>query len=310
MRAHERLTATERDEVHRLVAEAKAADQVNPLSESVLLAVASEAPTGGHLLLRGESAELLGYGHVDLAAGPPPTAELVVRPSARRHGHGGALLAALAAATPDGRLTVWAHGDLPAARALAASAGYRPVRELHLLRRPISLAGNPGDPAALPDHPPPAGVRFRAFRPGQDEQAWLALNARAFAHHPEQGRWSAADLRQRMAEPWFDPAGFLLAERASGPDAGALVGFHWTKIHPADPARGGVPLGEVYVLGVDPAAQGGGLGRALTVAGLRYLAGRGLTEVLLYVDGDNTAALRTYRGLGFMPAALDVMYGK
>src|SRR5690606_10535850 len=115
----------------------------------------------------------------------------------------------------------------------------------------------------------PAGVRLRPFRPGADEPAWRSLNARAFADHPEQGRWTLADLRLRMAEPWFDPAGFLLAERETD---GRLLGFHWTKVHAKDPSSTGgepAPIGEVYVLGVDPQAQGLGLGRALTLAGLR-----------------------------------------
>ena len=139
-----------------------------------------------------------------------------------------------------------------------------------------------------------------AFRPGSDEHAWLAVNARAFADHPEQGRWTMDDLRARMAEPWFDPAGFLLAVDAAD---GRLLGFHWTKVHRHDP-----PFGEVYVVGVDPDAQGGGLGTALTLAGLHHLHRSGLSRVILYVESDNLPAMAVYTHLGFTTIETDVQY--
>ncbi|MEX5249911.1 GNAT family N-acetyltransferase, partial [Kocuria sp. CPCC 205260] len=113
-------------------------------------------------------------------------------------------------------------------------------------------------------------------------------------------------LRRREAEPWFDPAGFLLAVREEEP--GTVAGFHWTKVHPGDGEQG--PLGEVYAVGVAPEHQGTGLGRALTAAGVNHLARRGLDEVMLYVDGDNTAAMGLYERLGFRPWHLDVMYAR
>jgi mycothiol synthase len=146
------------------------------------------------------------------------------------------------------------------------------------------------------------GVDVRTFRPGQDEDAFLALNAEAFAHHPEQGRMTRADLDQRMAEPWFDPAGFFVAEAV---DDHSLVGFHWTKVHDGDPA-----YGEVYVVGVSPRAQGSGLGGLLTLTGLHHLARLGLAEVILYVEADNAPAIAVYTRLGFAHADedTDVMY--
>ncbi|MER6594220.1 mycothiol synthase, partial [Micromonospora purpureochromogenes] len=148
--------------------------------------------------------------------------------------------------------------------------------------------------AALPAPRLPDGVVLRAFRPGADDEAWLALNTRAFAAHPEQGRWTPADLRARLAEPWFDPAGFLLAVEEAG---GRLLGFHWTKVHERP---GSARIGEVYVLGVDPSAHGGGLGRALTTAGLAHLRdARGLDRVMLYVDESNSSAVALYERLGF-----------
>ena len=155
---------------------------------------------------------------------------------------------------------------------------------------------------------------------GRDEDDWTDLNSRAFAQHPEQGAWTRADLDLRERETWFDPAGFFLAERA-----GKIVGFHWTKIHGLNheaAARdheadghetGGHPheaIGEVYVVGVDPNERGTGLGRALTLVGLRYLRARGLFQVMLYVDADNTPAIRLYESLGFTHWDTDVMFGR
>ena len=179
---------------------------------------------------------------------------------------------------------------------LAERFGFARVRDLWVMRRPL---------ADLPPVAAPAdGVVVRAFEPGRDEEAFLALNAEAFAGHPEQGRMTRADLDQRMAEPWFDPEGFFVAEARSG-DAGELLGFHWTKVHPGEP-----PHGEVYVVGVSPKAQGMGLGRLLTLTGLHHLAARGLGEVILYVESDNAPAIAVYSGLGFTHAASDthVMY--
>lgn len=218
----------------------------------------------------------------------PASGEIVVHPAHRRRGHGRALLRAMIKEA-GGPLRVWAHGDLPAAAALAAAEGFDRARALFQLRRPAA------DP--LPAPKIADGVSLRAFRPGEDEDAWLRVNARAFADHPEQGAWTIEDVRDREAEDWFDPAGFFLAERA-----GRLAGFHWTKVHP-----GGI--GEVYVVGVDPDAQGLGLGRALTLAGLHHLRDLGLDRLMLYVDESNTAAVRLYESLGFTRYAVDVMYG-
>ena len=62
--------------------------------------------------------------------------------------------------------------------------------------------------------------------------------------------------------------------------------------------------------GFDPAAQGQGLGKVLTLAGLHHLAKQGVTEVLLYVESDNHPAIAVYSGLGFGHADADthVMY--
>jgi mycothiol synthase len=191
---------------------------------------------------------------------------------------------------------VWAHGEHPGAVALASRLGLRRVRELWQMRRPL------GEP--FPEPTFPAGVRLRTFVVGADEDEFLRVNNAAFAWHPEQGGWDLGQVRLREAEAWFDPEGFLLAV---DPDD-RLLGYHWTKVHPAE--AGAAPIGEVYVLGVDPAAQGRHLGGALTVAGLAYLRDRGLETVMLYVEGDNAAAVRVYEKLGFTRWSADVSYGR
>jgi mycothiol synthase len=279
-----------------LVEAAARADGVMPLSEHVLLHLRYGGDAGARDLLLRDDGTLAGYAHLDPAGPEGPAAELVIHPGARHRGLGLRLARALQAesgrqAPPGGpALRVWAHGGLPAARKLAGAAGFGLARSLYQLRRPLDGAI---DPPRIPD-----GITIRAFVRGQDEEAWLAVNARAFAHHPEQGAWTLDDLAQREREDWFEPAGFFLAERD-----GALAGFHWTKVHP-----GAEPIGEVYVVGVDPSEQGTGLGKALTVLGLRYLRDRGLPAVMLYVDGDNEAAVALYEKLGFTRWHTDLMY--
>ena len=284
VQATDRLSPAEAADVLTLAAAADEADGVHPLSEDGVLGLRGSGRT--HLLAYADDT-LAGYAYLAGTSG-----ELVVHPKHRLRGHGTALLAA---AGP-GPLQFWAHGDEPAARAFAGKAGFARSRVLWQMRR--SLTG-------LPEVPMPAGVALRAFVPGADDEAWLGVNSRAFAHHPEQGRWTADDLRLRFGEPWFDPAGFLLAV---DPTDDRLLGFHWTKVHPAE---GDEPaIGEIYVLGVDPGGHRRGLGAALSVAGLRHLAGSGLADVLLYVDESNTAAVALYRRLGFEIHSTDVMYSR
>ena len=231
--------------------------------------------------------------------------ELAVHPSYRNQGVAGRLVAKLKGTRGFAGLKAWSHGNHEAAADLAARYGYGPVRELWKMRLSTAAGEQPEavlPDVALPDVLLPEGVTLRAFVPGQDEDAWLAANKAAFAHHPEQGNMTRADLDARMAEPWFDPAGFLLAVDASD----RILGFHWTKVHPR---QGGHPaIGEVYIVGVTPAAQGTGLGKALTVAGIRYLQAQGPHAIMLYVDADNVPAVSLYRRLGFTRWDVDVMY--
>jgi mycothiol synthase len=283
-------------EVLALAEAAAAADGVLPLSEATLLHLKYGGGRAALDLLLRTGARLAGFAHLDPAGpGGERGGELAVHPTCRRRGFGRALAQAVLAGAAGAPVRLWAHGDLPAAARLAQVCGFRRDRELWRMLRPSTV------PLAAPVLP--SGVRLRTFVPGQDEAGWLKVNARAFASHPEQGSWTRQDLERRERERWFDPAGFFIAERN-----GRLAGFHWTKVHPGGPSGDG-PVGEVYVVGVDPAEQGTGLGRALTLAGLRYLRDRGVPAVMLYVDGANTPAIKMYKSLGFSHVSTDVMYG-
>jgi mycothiol synthase len=307
-----------------LVSHAAEEDGVNPLSEHVMLHLRYGGDPRARNVLLWHNGELAGYAHLDPTDPVEgPAGEMVIDPAMRGHGLGLRLTQALTSEAANAGLRLWAHGDLPAAARLAAAAGFSRSRALWQMRR--SLQTRIGRPQVAD------GITVRTFKPGQDEDAWVSLNHRAFARHPEQGAWTRADIDMREREPWFDPEGFFLAERD-----GDLVGFHWTKIHggneeTAHPASGTAAaaeatgstataataaghgheaIGEVYVVGVDPAARGTGLGRALTLIGLRYLRSRGLAQVMLYVDETNTAAIGLYESLGFAHWDTDVMFSK
>jgi mycothiol synthase len=290
------LSGDDAAQVDALVRAATDADGVRPLNEQVML----QLRYGGdgavrHLVATGDGGAWAGYGNLDLTDRiQGASAEVVVHPDWRRKGVGAALVRRMLEEAAPSTLRLWAHGHHPAAERMAASLGFTRVRDLWQMRRSLH--------AELPEPELPAGATLRAFRPGKDDEAWLEVNARAFAGHPEQGSMTADDLKQRMRESWFDPEGFLLAERA-----GELLGFHWTKVH-----AGGEhdPIGEVYVVGVDPAAQGLGLGKALTLAGLWHLRDRGLDQVMLYVESDNQPAIAVYQRLGFSQWDVDVMYSR
>jgi mycothiol synthase len=191
--------------------------------------------------------------------------------------------------TVDSPLRLWSHRDHTAAARLAETHDLARVRELLLMSLDNSVT--------LPEPRWRDGVRVRAFVPGRDEEAMVAVNKRAFDWHPEQGLLTVADVGATEKEPWFDPAGFFLAVD----DQDTVIGFHWTKVH-------GDNTGEVYVVGVDPDAQGGGLGTALTLAGLHHLRARGVRETILYVESDNRPAVAVYTRLGFTLTYTNVAY--
>jgi len=286
------------DAVLAVAAAATATDGVAPFSEQTILSLrnAADFPDVRHFLVR-EADAIIGYAQVDKGA-HTASAELVIHPAFRGRGFGRRLIEDVLGAG-DGPVAIWAHGEGPAARALAEKLRLTRSRVLFKMCRPLE---RPLPPVRLPDD-----VRLRSFRVGSDDAAWLRVNSRAFATHPEQGKWTQQDLELRFREPWFDAAGFLLAVRADDPDT--LLGYHWTK---REPAADGTPgrEGEVYVVGVDPDAQGLRLGTALTIAGLEYLARAGASEGVLFVDESNPRAVRLYTGLGFEVCETHVMYAR
>ncbi|MFE0751218.1 mycothiol synthase [Gordonia sp. NPDC058843] len=284
------------DLAHRLVRDATASDGVAPLSEGAVSAI--DAPEGSPVVHVWSPA-----GYAVIVPGrddEPAMIEAVIDPARRREGHGRALLDAAFNAVPAAEsgsgVRVWAHGDLPGAVALAASMGLTKRRELLQLRRPVGAGHD------LPELVVDPTVELRTYAGPSDDAEILRVNNAAFDWHPEQGGWSPDQIRERVDADWFDPEGLFLAFDRADDGADKLLGFHWTKRHDAD-------LGEVYIVGVDPAAQGRGLGRLLTLAGLHHLARRGVSEINLYVEGDNVAALHTYERLGFTRYAVDVAYG-
>ncbi|MET4093126.1 mycothiol synthase [Arthrobacter sp. UYCu712] len=292
-------------DVKALAAAAEESDGNPPLSEQTLVTLRADNPEHSVLTLalycpdeKSDPAggqDLAGFAVVVEEPDGTGVLEVAVHPSYRNQGVADRLVGELRSIRGFAGLKAWSHGNHEAAAELAARYGYGPVRELWKMRLTTAAA-------ELPDVGLPEGVTLRGFVPGQDEDAWLAANKAAFAHHAEQGNVTRGDLDARMAEPWFDPAGFLLAVDAGG----KLLGFHWTKVHPR---HGGHPaIGEVYVVGVTPDAQGTGLGKALTVAGIRHLQHEGLHAVMLYVDADNIPAVALYRRLGFTRWDVDVMY--
>jgi mycothiol synthase len=305
------LDADAQQAVRDLAAAAESHDGVAPLSEQPLLNLGTDAEWITHVVAHTTSGSTIGYVQVD-RSGETASAELVIHPDHRLGGRGRMLLkTAERDATLPSRsgepgqhgkqLRVWAHGDLEAARGFARATGLHPVRELLFLARPL-------EQAEVPDLPPaPAGYRLRTFRPGADDDAWLRVNARAFATHPEQGRMTLDDLRARQAEEWFDPEGFFLLVPEGAAEADP-VAFQWTKVEPGRPD--GARDGEIYVLGVDPDHQGKGLGRLMTDVGLAHLARTGAARAVLYVEGDNAPALATYERSGFTRAAVHVQYAR
>lgn len=287
------------EQLPELIQSATLVDGHEPLGEHKFLRLRQGADEA-RAVLAYDGGKLLGYAHtVTYGEGDERRAscEFVVHPAHRRRGIGRELLASVVMeAQQHGarRMDLWAYNDSEATASIAREFGFKPARRLLHLHRHMRGLFPPEEMA---------GFRIRAFCPGDDDAAWLALNARVFADHPEQGHWTDNDLRARVEQPWFNPADFLIAEDASG----AMAGFIWLKIEER-PNEGCV--GEIYVVGVDPAHQGQGLGRVLLAAGLRHMGERGVDVGAIYVDESNTGALRLYEGMGFHHHHVDVCYSR
>lgn len=274
------LTDDHREVTHLLLTAPAASGTVGTVAPTLPGATPGQGDPQGEV---SSAVDLLGYAQIDDGA-----AELAIHPDHRRRGLGRQLVTAV---LTEPQVRLWAHGDLPAAEALAEQLDLVRVRDLWLMSAP--------PPAEPPQVPTRTDIHVRTFTPGRDEDAWLAVNARAFADHPEQGRLTRADLDARMAQPWFDPSMFFLAEEVS---SARLLGSLWVKIEGT--------VGEIYALGVHPDAQGRGVGGLLTAHAMAAFAGAGLDRLELYVEGENTAAIHTYTRVGFTKERADVQYAR
>lgn len=299
METFERLDTQTVSDVLKLVEIGTAADGLAAFGEATILNLRhGDRGDSRHILIRSGSGDLIGCASLALSDAEAADMEMLVHPLHRHRGHGAAMISRaeeIAREAGKTRLQVWAHGDHPTAVALGTHRDFDRHRVLWQMRRTLTDADRAATPA-------PDGVTIRTFSPGRDEQALLEVNNAAFADHPDQSGWTLRDVAMREREEWFDPAGLILAEDGDG----TLLGFHWTKVHRDENTH----VGEVYILGVHPRAQGMKLGKALTATGLAYLRGRDLDTVMLYVDESNTTAVSLYERSGFMRWTADVNYRK
>ncbi len=298
----DRLNSAELHQVALLIERVVEEDGVRPLSDHAMLHLmsgesAADTYDERHICVWQDDV-VVGYGHLDMSDPVEgPSAQMAIDASIRRTGMGGRLLDMLMAESR-GQLKLWAHGARDAAGALAQSRKFTKARVLLRMQRSLKVP--------LPAARLAKGYTVRTFEPGVDDAEWLEVNARAFAELPDQGNWGPRQLQLRIDESWFDPDGFLLAIDPRG----HIAGFHWTKIHGDGLAdgHGHVPIGEIYVLAVDPSAAGHHLGKSLAILGLAYLKSKGLRDVMLYVDDENASAVAMYTELGFTKFDTDVLY--
>jgi mycothiol synthase len=295
-----KLDAGQLSDLSALLARCEQADGSPPLAEPQRMALSQPDGTAGLVvLLAYDGPALVGCAVLTPGSDGATALHVAVDPSRRGATRGWPIQRELIqdalswrAEEGPGRLRLWIMGATGADDAGARQLGFRPERDLLQMRVPLPL---PPDVAATA-----RPLRTRAFRPGQDDEAWLAVNNRAFEGHPEQGGWTLGDLHERMAADWFDPDGFLVVDSADG----TMIGSCWTKVH-----RDSTPvLGEIYVISVDPSHHGEGWGRALTVAGLQWMAGRGIGDGMLYTTSSNTTAVKLYHSLGFTIDHVDRSY--
>jgi mycothiol synthase len=294
------LSKSQQESVLALIKAAHDFDGTPPIAEHVLLHLRHGGDKSDSHIVFESNNQVIAYAHLDatdLVAGP--SVEAVVHPSHRGKGLGSLILKE-AIKVCGAKTRIWSHGDLPAAKAIAASL------KLERLWSNLLMSKSLGDIQPVTSKYP-----IRIFIPDLDNQAFLSLNNKVFADYPDQGGWSEDDLKVRLNEEWFQKEGFFVAE-----DKGDLIGFCWTKIHGAhthshsggDDDHGHDALGEIYVLAVNPDYKGQGVGRDLTITGLNYLKYQGLNNVMLYVGVENKPAFNLYKSLGFNKFGSDVMY--
>jgi mycothiol synthase len=275
-------------------------DNSPPIAEHILLHLRHGGDKSDSHLVHQEQSKVIGYAHLDqtdLVAGP--SVELVVDPDHRSFGIGKQLLSK-AVEICGQNLRLWVHGENEAAAALADSFNFEKIRAVLQMQKQLT------EIEKLPKIDPK--IIIRSFLPGLDSNDWLSLNNKVFKDHPEQSDWQLSDLNHRLGEEWFDERGFFIASLNN-----QMIGSTWTKIHGAlTHDHGGShdhpAIGEIYITAVDPDYSGSGLGRALTITALNYLKYQGLTDAMLYVDFDNTRALKLYNSLGFTESGKDILY--
>jgi mycothiol synthase len=294
------LTSTQQEKVFDLIAAANNFDGIPPIAEHILLHLRHGGDKADSHLLLQKDYQVIAYAHLDKTdqvAGP--SVELVIHPVHRSSGVGSDLLKS-AIDLCGNKIRLWSHGDLPQARQLAQSNNFTKMRTVIQMSKDLNEIS-----------PIDCDYQIRSFLPDLDNQAWLSLNNQAFAHHPEQGNWSEADLSVRLNEDWFDEKGFFVAQ-----DKHQLIGFCWTKIHGGhshshetdSDHHDHEPIGEIYVTAVSKEYEGRSIGKALTITGLNYLKYKGLTSAMLYVDEENKKAVNLYKSLSFVESGKDVLY--
>lgn len=284
------LTPPQRAAVERLVSAVTEHDQVRPLNEAADFALAGK----GHAVhwLAHLQGEVVGYAQCDR---DNHSVQLLVAPDFRRRGVATALVDEVKKV--EKQPTWWAFGNLPPAQGLAARMGATLARELLIMERDLQ-----DDPSLR--EPAPQDIIIRPFQEA-DAQALVEVNEDAFVDHPEQAEMSLEDFWTRTGQDWFDPAGLLVA---IDDDSGAFAGFHWTKTEHSDPSHPDELVGEVYVIGVDPAYAGRGIGRALLSAGLAHLADKGVRRVRLYVEASSERVVKMYESAKFVVVTRDASY--
>jgi mycothiol synthase len=294
------LQKGQRQQVLDLIQRSTIFDNSPPIAEHILLHLCHGGDKSDSHLVHQVQSKVIGYAHLDqtdLVAGP--SVELVVDPDHRSSGIGRQLLSK-AVEICGQNLRLWVHGENEAAAALANSFSFEKIRTVLQMQKQLT------DIEKLPDIDPK--IIIRSFLPGLDSYDWLTLNNKVFKDHPEQSDWQLSDLNHRLSEEWFDERGFFIASANN-----QMIGSTWSKIHGAlTHDHGGShdhpAIGEIYITAVDPDHSGSGLGRALTITALNYLKYKGLKNAMLYVDFDNTRALKLYRSLGFTESGKDILY--
>ena len=306
MKVLSHLDQATQSQVLDLIEAARSHDGIPPLADHVLLHLRHGGDRAdAHIIhtasINSPNDTIVGYAHLDTTDEVEgPSAELVIHPDYRHRGYGKELLERVKELAGK-RLRLWSHGDLPGAQNLTIHNGFHRVRTVIQMQRPLN------DDIPFPN----PTTTIRSFLLDIDNDEWLKLNNRIFAGHPEQGRWTNNDLAIRTHEAWFDDRGFLLAI-----DQSKIIGFCWTKIHGGHTHSHGEsmdhhdhePIGEIYIMGIDPSYSGRGIGKDIALAGLHHLRYQGLNSVLLYVDETNSSAINLYTSIGFIESGRDVLY--